>query len=119
MHPILVLRGVGKKLFGDFPFHDAAFIGGRNMLRSVDTQRYAGDASLYGGAELRVPLARFGYVLPWDVGIFGMVDAGRVFVDGESPGGWHKTAGVGFWIGVPDPSTAIRVCRRPDTSGRC
>jgi len=119
MHPVLVLRGVGKQLYGAFPFHDAAFIGGRNMLRSVDTQRYAGDASLYGGAELRVRLARFGYILPWDIGIFGMADAGRVFVAGESPGGWHKTAGVGFWIGVPDPSTAIRVCRRLDASGRC
>jgi outer membrane protein assembly factor BamA len=119
MHPVLVLRGGGKKLYGDFPFHEAAFIGGRSTLRSLDPQRYAGDASVYGSAELRLRLARFAFILPVDAGIFGIVDAGRVYVNGDSPGGWHTSAGVGFWVGVPDPSTAVSVCRRPGASGPC
>ena len=118
-HPMLVLRGGGKKVFGAFPFHEAAFIGGRTMLRSLDTQRYAGDAGLYGSAELRLRIARFALVLPFDVGIFGVVDAGRVYLNGDSPGGWHTAAGLGFWIGVPDPATAIRVCRRTGAAGPC
>ena len=47
-HPTLTLRGGGKKLFGNFPFQEAAFIGGSTTIRTLDPQRFAGDASLYG-----------------------------------------------------------------------
>jgi hypothetical protein len=108
-HPILALRGGGEQVFGDFPFHEAAFIGGNSSVRTLDPQRYAGDASLAGTAELRLPLANFPFVLPLDVGVFGFVDAGRVYLDGDSPDGWHTAAGGGFWIGILDPSTAISI----------
>jgi hypothetical protein len=81
MHPVLVLRGGGKKVYGDFPFHEAAFIGGRSTLRSLDPQRYAGDAAVYGSAELRLRVARFAFILPVDAVIFGIVDAGRVLCE--------------------------------------
>lgn len=119
VHPTLVLRGGGKKVYGTYPFHEAAFLGGRSMLRSLDANRYAGDAAVYGSAELRVRVAHFVFLLPVDAGIFGVADVGRVYYNGDSPGGWHKTAGLGFWIGVPDPSTALRVCRRMGASGPC
>jgi hypothetical protein len=118
-HPVLVLHGGAKKVFGTFPFYEAAFIGGYNTLRSLHAQRYAGDGSLYGSVELRFPVAKFAFILPLDAGIFGIVDAGRVYVNGDSPGGWHTSAGIGFWIGMPDPATAVRVCRRPAESGPC
>ena len=107
VHPILALRAGAKRLFGDFPFHEAAFIGGRGSVRRLDRERYGGDAALHGTAELQIPVAQFGFVLPLDVGIFGYADAGRVYLDGESPGGWHKGAGVGFWVGILNPATAI------------
>ncbi|MEO8452445.1 MAG: hypothetical protein ABI647_21815 [Gemmatimonadota bacterium] len=107
--PILALRAGGAKVFGEVPFHEAAFIGGAGNVRTLPLDRYAGDASLYGGAELRVPLAAVRFVLPFDIGIFGLADAGRVFVRGESPGGWRTAIGAGFWIGILDPSTGIRV----------
>ena len=47
------------------------------------TQRYAGDASLYGTTELRVPLAKFPFILPLDVGAIGFYDAGKVYVNGD------------------------------------
>ena len=106
-------------MFGGYPFHEAAFLGGRNVLRSLYADRYAGDASAYGTAELRLPLARFAFILPLNVGIFGAAEAGRVYVDGASPGGWHTARGVGFWIGVLDPTAAIRACWQPGRSGRC
>jgi hypothetical protein len=108
-HPTLALRAGARKLFGAYPFHEAAFIGGSNSVRTLDPQRYAGDASLAGTAELRLPLARFPLILPLVVGVFGFTDAGRVYVDGDSPGGWHTAAGGGFWVGLLDPSTAITV----------
>ena len=107
VRPVLALRAGAKKIFGDAPFHEAAFIGGRASVRRLDRERYAGDAALYGTAELQIPIARFAFVLPVDVGIYGYGDAGRVYVDGESPGGWHKAAGVGAWIGFLNPATAL------------
>jgi outer membrane protein assembly factor BamA len=109
LHPILALRGGAQKVFGDYPFNEAAFVGGMTSVRTLVPQRYAGDASLAGTAELRIPLARFPLVLPLNVGLFGFVDTGRVYVNGDSPGGWHTAAGGGFWVGVLDPSTAISV----------
>jgi hypothetical protein len=120
-HPTLVLGAGAKRVFGTYPFHEAAFLGGQETLRSLDAERYAGDASVYGTAELRVLLARFAFILPMNVGVFGVLDAGRVYVDGASPGGWHTARGVGFWVGVLDldPATVIRVCWRPGQGGRC
>src|SRR4029077_11123589 len=94
LHPILLVRGGARKVFGDYPFNEAAFIGGMTTVRTLVLQRYAGDASLNGTAELRVPVARFPLVVPLDVGLFGFFDAGRVYLEGESPGGWHTATGA-------------------------
>ncbi len=107
--PVLAFRGGGKKLFGDFPYFDAAFLGGSHSLRTEERQRYAGDASLYGSIELRVPIARFPLILPLDVGVLDFADAGRVYLNGDSPGGWHTAAGAGFWVGIVNPGTSINV----------
>ena len=108
--PRLVLRAGARKVFGDvFPFQEAAFIGGRAAVRNLDPQRYAGDAALNGSAELQVSLARFAFILPLNVGVYGFADAGRVYVDGASPGGWHTAKGVGLWLGILSSATSIRV----------
>jgi hypothetical protein len=41
--------------------------------------------------------------------VLGFADAGRVYVDGDSPGGWHTAAGGGFWVGSPNPGTNLNV----------
>jgi hypothetical protein len=107
LSPILAFRGIGQRVIGDFPYFEAAFIGGGGSVRSLEAQRYAGDASLAGTTEVRVPLASFSFILPLDVGVFGLAEAGRVYLDGESPGGWHGAFGGGFWIGVIDPTSAL------------
>jgi hypothetical protein len=107
--PVVAVRAGGKKLFGDFPYFDAAFIGGSGSLRTEHRQRFAGDASVYGSTELRVPIAKFPLVLPLDVGALGFVDIARVYVDGDSPGGWHTGTGAGFWVGVISPETSMSV----------
>lgn len=101
--PVLALRAGGKKLWGDFPYFDAAFLGGSEAFRVEYKQRWAGDASLYGTTEARWPVAKFPLIVPLDVGLMGFVDAGRVYVDGQSPGGWHTAAGAGFWTGLLSP----------------
>jgi len=107
--PVVALRAGGEKLFGNFPFFDAAFLGGSRSLRTEHRQRFAGDALIHGTTELRVPVARFPFVLPLDVGAIGFVDVGRIYLHGDSPGGWHTGTGAGFWIGVIRPETGINV----------
>ena len=98
MDPTLALRVGGKKLWGAYPFFDAAFIGGASTVRLGRVNRYAGDASAYGSTELRLSLARIKLVLPADFGIFGLADAGRVFLAGESSDTWHAAGGGGVWL---------------------
>ena len=96
-------------MWGEFPYFDAAFIGGSETIRTEERQRYAGDASVYGTSELRIPVAKFPLIVPLDVGILGFADAARVYLNGESPGGWHSVAGGGFWVGFLDPGKSVNV----------
>jgi hypothetical protein len=107
--PMLALRAGGQQNFGDYPYFEAAFLGGRQSIRTLRREQLAGDAMMYGTAELRVPIASFPFIVPMNVGVFGFADAGRVYFDGESPGGWHTGTGGGFWLGVLKPSTSISV----------
>jgi hypothetical protein len=107
LSPLLATRVGGQQNFGAAPYFESAFLGGRKSVRTLHRQAYAGDATLYGTAELRVPIASFPLVLPINVGVFGFADAGRVYVNGKSPGGWHTGTGYGFWLGVLKPSTNL------------
>ena len=107
LSPVLAFRAGAQSNFGDYPYFEAAFLGGRESVRTLRWQQLAGDAMLYGTAELRIPIASFPLILPLNTGIFGFADAGRVYMDGKSPGDWHTGLGGGFWLGVLKPSTSI------------
>lgn len=103
LRPTLALRAGGAALSNDrIPFFNAGLIGGSRSLRGWDAERFAGESSLFGGAELRLLLTRLS-VLSADIGVIGFADAGRVWVDRESPGGWHIGAGGGLWAVVLAP----------------
>lgn len=111
LRPFLVIRAGGKKVYGRFPFYEAATIGGDATTRYMDTQRYAGDASLYGTSEVRIPLARFNAFMPLRAGIMGVAEAGRVYLDGRSPGGWSSRTGGGIWFGRAEASPVVTLIR--------
>jgi hypothetical protein len=94
------LRAGGRKIWGAAPWFQSAFIGGSNSLRGWRAQRFAGDASLYGAVEGRLDLFDYRLVFPSTFGVLGLFDAGRVWVDGESPGGWHTGYGGGIWLAL-------------------
>ena len=98
LDPTLALRIGGRKLWGAYPYFEAAFIGDPSTVRLGRVNRYAGDASAYGSAELRLALGELQVVLPADIGVFGLVDAGRVFLEGESSDEWHTAVGGGLWL---------------------
>jgi hypothetical protein len=106
--PTLALRAGGRKVFGDrFPFQQSAFLGGSSSVRGFFSNRFAGDASVFGTVELRLQLATTYRILPGIWGVFGNMDAGRVYVDGESPGGWHTSGGGGIWVALLDRSNTV------------
>lgn len=103
----LATRVGARRVWGQFPFPEAAFIGGSGTLRGHHTQRFAGDAAVYGGAEARVFLTRANLGVRGDLGVLGLADAGRVWHDGDSPGGWHTAVGGGLWFSVLDRATTV------------
>lgn len=109
LRPVLAVRLGAQRVFGDFPFHESAFLGGGPTVRNLTYQRYAGDTELDATTELRVRVGRVPLVLPFDLGVFGLFETGRVYVDGESPEGWRSALGGGVWLGLPDPSKAISI----------
>jgi hypothetical protein len=114
--PTLALRVGGKQLWGRYPYHEAAFIGGPDTVRGLRRQRYAGDASVFGNAELRQRLFDFKLLVPIDVGVFGLADGGRVFVDGEESDTWHHGVGggVSFTFLRPEYTFSIAGARGSD-----
>jgi outer membrane protein assembly factor BamA len=107
LHPTLALRVGGKRVWGQFPYQEAAYIGGNSTVRLGRENRYAGDAAVYAGAELRLFLTRFYLFVPGKFGVFGLGDVGRVYLEGESSDVWHAAGGGGVWVSVLDPVNTI------------
>jgi len=110
---LLGLHVAGEKNFGSYPYFEAAFIGGfpgvfgldpstltGNLLRGYDLNRFAGDASVVGNADLRIAIGSFNSVLPMRYGLIGITDVGRVFYAPESSQHWHVGAGGGLWLTI-------------------
>ena len=107
LRPTLALRVGGRKIWGPYPFADAAYIGDAGTVRLGYKQRFAGDAEAHANAELRLHLFRAVLVLPADFGIFGLYDTGRVWYGGEDSRRWHRAAGGGVSIGFLQPASTL------------
>jgi len=112
----LALRAGGRKLAGDYPYFDAATIGGGGLAggalaepgftaRGYRAHRFAGDGSAYANADLRLRLGHLTLVLPCHFGVFGLADVGRVWYAGESSDTWHTSYGGGLWLSFLDYDT--------------
>ena len=55
---LLAVRVGGRNVSGEFPFQEAAYIGGRNNVRGLETNRFAGEASVFGSVEFRGALRK-------------------------------------------------------------
>ncbi len=107
LEPVLALRVGGKKVWGDYPYFESAFLGGPEDLRGFDMNRFAGDASVWGNAELRLRLGALHLLVPGSIGIHGMADLGRVWAPGETSDRLHHAFGGGLWFSVDGPVTTL------------
>jgi outer membrane protein assembly factor BamA len=98
----LALRAGGEKVWEDFPYYKAAFLGGREKLRGYSNNRFSGDASIFCQAELRAFITEAKLVLRGKIGVFGFAETGRVFVESESSSKWHPAYGGGVWVSYLD-----------------
>lgn len=96
--PSLHLMAGGSVTSGAVPFFLAPTLGGTRTLRGYRPDRFAGERSVYGSVELRVPVTRLKLVVPGQQGIFGFNDVGKVFVSGMDSDRWHSTLGGGLWF---------------------
>lgn len=99
----LALRAGAAHVAGDFPFYEAATLGGESTLRGYRSTRFSGHSAAYQNAELRVGLLDFRtYTAAGTLGVLGFVDNGRVWADGESSTVWHQGYGGGLWANLFD-----------------
>ncbi len=91
----LALRAGAAHASGTVPFHEVVYVGGATTVRGYAEQRFGGRSGAYANAELRL---RVGFLPVGDLGVFGLADAGRVWVGGEASDRWHAAAGGGLWF---------------------
>jgi hypothetical protein len=103
----IALRAAGEKIWGNHPFFESAFLGGNESLRGFERQRFAGDASLMGGVELRARVTQIPFLVPLWAGISGFSETGRVFFDDEQSNRWHSAIGGGVWFSIIKPEYLI------------
>lgn len=96
----LVVKLGGSKNYGEqVPFYKYTYLGQFSNLRGYKRNRFTGDASAYLNSELRFHLGKVrSLFLPFETGLIGFYDVGKVWFEGNSEGGWHAGYGAGFYI---------------------
>jgi hypothetical protein len=105
----LAARAGGKKVFGTYPYMEAATLGQggldsgvlgapENTLRGYRARRFAGDEAVYFNGDARLRLSGMNIGAPGSWGLNAFADTGRVWLDGESSDEWHSSVGGGLWF---------------------
>lgn len=83
----------------NYEFYHAPSLGANGGLRGFREQRFTGKSFLVGSADLRYTLPSFKIgVRPFQLGIYGGADLGRVWLKDNVSKRWHNSRGGGFWI---------------------
>lgn len=83
----------------DFEFYQAASLGASDGLRGYRNQRFTGKSAFYNSTDIRLNLRKYrtGF-LPFNFGIYGGMDNGRVWVDGQDSDSWNNSIGGGIFF---------------------
>ncbi len=95
---LISVRGGGKKIWGPFPYFDAAYIGGGKTTHGLNFNRFAGDTSFHAGIVLRRVIKKISGVIPGEIGLAVAADTGRVWLEGEDSNVWHRAWGGGVFF---------------------
>ena len=106
---LLSVYGGGKKLWGSYPFFEAAYLGGQGNALGYHWNRFAGDAAVHGSAQVRWTFKRVRWWVPGELGLTAGVETGRGFSSGEDSDRWHGSAGVGLYFAPFDRWSKIEI----------
>ena len=118
LRPTLALRAGAEKVWGEYPYQEAAKLGGSSDLLGFPQERFHGDAAVFSNAELRFAVGTLPAMLPGTWGALGLAETGRVWYDGESSSKWHSSFGGGLWASIIDTFTLTLSLARSDDSTR-
>ncbi|HEX8429818.1 MAG TPA: BamA/TamA family outer membrane protein, partial [Longimicrobium sp.] len=113
--PTVALRAGAERAVGDFPFQEAAYLGGSATVRGYPNQRFAGDGAVFGSAELRQPVGEVKLGVRGRLGVLALADAGRVYFDGEDGSDWHTAYGGGAYFETIGRIVGVTVARGEST----
>jgi hemolysin activation/secretion protein len=93
-------------------------LGGANDLRGYYRDRFAGEESLLGSAELRLYLGALDIFVPETYGLLFFSDAGRVYIDNDFSSAWHVSFGGGLWIAPisKDHTISFTIAHSPEST---
>ncbi len=90
----------------DIEFYQAASLGASDGLRGYRNQRFTGKTAFYQNTDIRLNLRKMKTgLLPFDIGIYGGIDYGRVWIDDEDSDKWNSSIGGGVFFNGADMIT--------------
>jgi hypothetical protein len=92
----LAIKGGGSTLSGTPRFYQYNRIGGSRTLRGYQRDRFYGNSTFYNQNELRFLTDVRSFIYNGKIGVFGLYDIGRVWLDGEKSNTWHYGYGGGI-----------------------
>lgn len=106
----LANRFHAEKVWGNYYLFDAAILGGSDILRGFNRERFAGDAALFFASEVRVPIAKLKVIIPGVLGFSAHAETGRVFYkDTNNSTLWHPAAGGGVWVSYLNDAIMLNI----------
>ncbi|MFO7525965.1 MAG: BamA/TamA family outer membrane protein [Ignavibacteriaceae bacterium] len=96
------MKLAAQYVWGDFPIHEYALIGGKSTLRGLPRNIFLGDISVSLQTDIRILVGKFKIFIPAEFGVTAINDFGRVFYKNESSKKWHSAHGGGIWLSVLD-----------------
>ncbi|MEJ7626946.1 MAG: BamA/TamA family outer membrane protein [Ferruginibacter sp.] len=92
----IAVKGGGSTLTGTPEFYNYNQIGSKTTLRGYQRDRFYGNSTFYNQNELRFISNVRSFIYNGKIGVFGLYDAGRVWLDGENTNNWHTSYGAGL-----------------------
>jgi hypothetical protein len=97
---VLKTKVAASHIVGDEPaFFQKPNLGGNSGLRGYRNQRFTGDTSVAGTAEIGYSFEKIKtFFFPISLSVYGGYDVGRVWVENDTSNLWHDSYGGGFLV---------------------
>ena len=92
----LAIKAGATTLTGKPEFYQYNIVGGTETLRGQQRDRFYGNSTAYNQNELRWIRDVRSYIFNGKIGLFGLYDIGRTWLDGEKSNKWHTGYGGGI-----------------------